>query len=141
MVDLPFVLNVKVGTTVNAMVGCGQVSVMSKRLALVEIRSRNKADLASESERGFKLTLAGIDVLHVGAFDFGTLTTSKLLVAVVRGFWVSSTEDIWGVKRTTSAEVVLVPSNRYSNRKLIVCPAHPVNPSWLTRTTSDVPVR
>ena len=65
-----------------------------------------------------------IKKLHVGAVDFGTLTTAKVAVEVVVVGWSrSATEDIWGVKRTTSAEVVLVPSSRYSKRQPTVCPA------------------
>ena len=65
-----------------------------------------------------------IKKLHVGAVDFGTLTTAKVAVEVVVVGWSrSSTEDIWGVKKVTSAEVVLVPSSRYSKRQPTVCPA------------------
>ena len=74
--------------------------------------------------------------LHVGAVDFGTLTTAKVTVEVVVVGWSrSATDDIWGVKRTTSAEVVLAPSSRYMNCKPIVCPAQP--PTCLTMFIFD----
>jgi len=74
--------------------------------------------------------------LQVGAVDFGTLTTAKVTVEVVVVGWSrSATDDIWGVKRTTSAEVVLVPSSRYIKRKPIVCPAQP--PTCLTMFILD----
>jgi hypothetical protein len=56
---------------------------------------------------------------------------------VVVGWSRSATDDIWGVKRTTSAEVVLVPSSRYIKRKPIVCPAQP--PTCLTMFILDWP--
>ena len=74
--------------------------------------------------------------VHVGAVDFGTLTTAKVTVEVVVVGWSrSATDDIWGVKKSTSAEVVLVPSSRYMNCKPIVCPAQP--PTCLTMFIFD----
>ena len=93
----------------------------------------------SESLIGSSVMFGGsIKKLQVGLVDFGTFTTAKEAVEVVEGWSRSATEDILGIKKSTSAEVVLVPSSRYSMRKLTVCPAQPL-PPWLMRMILDEP--